>query len=67
MIQSLTIKDQRGNWFNPHLCVDQVGPARFLGAALASHDFSHVGSLVGGGQKTRRLQRECVHSRQQDS
>lgn len=59
MIQSLTIKDQRGNWFNPHLCVDQVGPACFPGAALASHDFSHVGSLGGGGQETRCLQRRA--------
>lgn len=46
-IQKLTIKDQRGNWFDPHLCVNQVRSARFLGAALPSHHFSNVGSLVG--------------------
>lgn len=55
MIQKLTVEDQRGGWFDPHLCVNQVRSACFLGTALTSHHFSHVGSLVVGGEKTYHL------------
>lgn len=45
--QNLTIEDEWGSRFNPHMSVDQVGSACFLGAALTSHHLGYMGRLIG--------------------
>lgn len=46
MMRNLTIEDKRGSWFHPHLSVDQVRSACFLGAALTRHQLGYMGRLT---------------------
>lgn len=47
VVQYLTIEDEWGSRFDPHLGVDQVGSAGLLGAALTSHHLGYMGRLIG--------------------
>lgn len=58
MMRNLTIEDKRGSWFHPHLSVDQVRSACFLGAALTCHQLGYMGHLSGPRGKTQWLHRE---------
>lgn len=47
VVHNLTIEDELGSRFDPHLGVDQVGSACLLGAALTSHHLGYMGCLIG--------------------
>lgn len=57
-VQNLTIKDEWGSRFDPHLGVDQVGSAGLLGTALTSHHLGYMGRLIGPRGETHHLERE---------
>lgn len=57
-VKNLTIEDEWGGRFDPHLGVDQVGSACLLGAALTSHHLGYMGRLIGPRGKAHHLERE---------
>lgn len=58
MAENPTIEDEWGSWFDPHVSVDKVGSACFLGAALTSHHLGYMGRLIGPWGKAERLKRQ---------